>query len=239
MFTIDLFEEAKRKGGKKKAAKKAPKKASSGGKHTVGKKADTKVTGAKVAANSGKGANPYVDIKPEKAKAPKKPANSKATKMALPTSPYIETRNIGRRVMRDWFALDYAAFGKLVTNKTFGEEFTNLWQATKASALAGFYESVKEVANLSSSNVVDVKEDAKKIVKKARKFAIIHLRENTEKTRSIVKEISAGVFASSDMEMAAKKATHLLIAHESIGHLFGRVDGDIRDLLRVVALRLK
>jgi hypothetical protein len=222
MFTIDLFEEAKKKPGKKKA-KKAP------AKKAVGK-------GVKKSHSLGKGVGAVK-------KATVKPMSQyvdggslSGQKVKLDT--VKETRRIGRRVMRDWFAIDLAAFGKIVREKTFGTDFTNLWSATKAATLSDFYSSVKNVANLKGSKIVDVKEDAKKIVKKARKYAILHLRENTKRTRTIVKEMSAGVFSGTDMEMASKKATHLLVAHESLGNLFGRADV-VRDLIKVVALRLK
>jgi hypothetical protein len=217
MFTIDLFEEAKKKkvGKKKKVAKKVAKKK---GPKSVGKGVGT------VKKATTKPMSQYVDGGS---------LSGQKVKMAK-----VAERTIGRRVMRDWFAIDYASFGKIVKESTFGPDFTNLWSATKAATLSDFYTSVKDVANLSGSKIVDVTEDAKKIVKKARKFAILHLRENTNKTRSIVKEVSAGVFSGTNMEMASKKATHLLVAHESLGNLFGRADA-IRDLIKVVALRLK
>ena len=148
----------------------------------------------------------------------------------------MSTTNLKRRVIRDWLAIDYAIFDRVVSVKEgFNADFDVAWKIEKRNALKEFYESLELMGILDSNCCVEsVREEAKSIGRKARKFAILRLKKIPV---NVVKEI-ASIYAY-DKNKSLVKATKLLMAHESIGNLMGGHNTHTKNMCKILALALK
>lgn len=141
------------------------------------------------------------------------------------------------RIDRDWRAVDYAVFGSRVDRTNFPDEFVTEWATLKTVLLQKFYRDVSPFVKLDCCNSIeDIEESAKHLAQKARKLAILKLKEHRRETRPLATKLVKEVFINRDNpEDAMERATKLMIAHESLCNLIGGPNSIVKDMMVLVA----
>lgn len=149
----------------------------------------------------------------------------------------IDSKSLQVRVDRDWRAIDYAVFGSRVDRTNFPSEFVTEWATLKTVLLQKFYRDMAPFVKLGCcSSIEDVEESAKHVAQKARKLAILRLRECKRETRPLATKLMKEVFINRDNpEDAMERATKLMIAHEALCNLIGGPNSIVRDMVILVA----